>query len=60
MKKNNPLVTEQDLAFFYALSLDDQQYYCDQVSLWDLKPNENIDEKAAKIAVKASQNLNFR
>ena len=51
------LVTENELAFFYSLSDDDQQFYADQVSIWDLKPDEDIDEKAAKLAVKASRQL---
>lgn len=54
---NENLVTQTELAFFYSLSLDEQQSYTDRVSLWDLKPDEDIDEKAAKIAAKEARNL---
>lgn len=49
------LVTETELAFFYSLSYEDQQHFTDQVSIWDLKPDEDIDKKAAKLAVETSR-----
>ena len=55
----NQLVTEAELQYFYSLSSDDQQHFLDQVPLWNLKEEDDIDEKAAKIAVKASQKSKF-
>ena len=51
MTPKSPLVTEHELAFFYALPLDEQEHYIDQVPLWTLSEDDDIQEKAAKIAV---------